>query len=97
MVGLQGLVSIKSGSVTGEHTIKIFAQKPDGTNRKEVFAFPVVLLGKDQGQNLILNINLGIDQDGLYWFDVMFDDELLTRIPLMVTPLPAQTATGTNT
>jgi hypothetical protein len=32
-------------------------------------------------------MGVGIDQDGLYWFDVIFNDETLTRIPLMITPL----------
>lgn len=89
-VGISGIISLKSGPVIGEHTIKIISEKPDG-NRKEVYSSPPVkFLGKDQGQNIIMNMNLGIDQDGLYWFDVLFDDELLTRMPLMVTPLGAQ-------
>ncbi len=86
LVSIQGLVSVKSGPVTGDHKISIIAEKPNG-DRKEAVVFPVKFLGKDQGQNLILNMNVGVDQDGLYWFDVMFDDELLTRIPLMIIPL----------
>ena len=89
MVNIQGLVSIKSGPVTGDHTIKVVAERPNG-DRKEIVVFPVKFLGKDQGQNLVLNIGLGIEQDGLYWFDVVFDEEVLTRIPLMVIPLPEQ-------
>ena len=53
-------------------------------------------MGKDHGQNLIVNMTLGIEEDGLYWFDVIFDDEVLTKIPLMVaqesTPAPTPTA-----
>lgn len=87
MVNIQGLVSIKSGPVTGDHEIKIFAERPSG-ERKEVMALPVKLLGNDQGQNIILNLGIGVDQDGLYWLEVMFDGEVLTRCPLMITPLP---------
>lgn len=83
MVAIQGLVSIKSGPVTGDHTIKIVAEKPNG-ERKEVHSMPVKLLGKDQGQNIILNIGIGVDVDGLYWIEVVFDDELLTRVPLTI-------------
>ncbi len=96
IVPVQGLISVKSGPVTGDHTIKIVVERPNG-ERKEVFVFPVKFLGKDQGQNLVLNIGLGIEQDGLYWFDVLFDDEVLTRIPLMVTPLQEQIPKGQNT
>ncbi len=87
IVPLQGLISLKSGSVIGDHTIKVVVEKPTG-ERKEVFLFPAKFLGKDQGQSIILKIGLGIDVDGLYWFDVLFDEELLTRIPLVVIPEP---------
>lgn len=93
MLNIQGLVSMKSGSVTGEHVIKIVVVRPKG-DRKEVASFPVKFLGGDQGQNIILNMGLGIEQDGLYWFDVVFDEEMLTRVPLMVIPLQEQTQQG---
>lgn len=89
MIAIQGLLSIKSGPVTGDHTITVVSEKPSGT-RKQVHSLPVKLLGRDHGQNIVLNIALGIEEDGLYWFDVLFDEELLTRIPLMVIPLPEQ-------
>lgn len=96
LVTIQGLVSVKSGPVTGDHKIRIIAEKPNG-DRKESAVFPVKFLGKDQGQNLILNMHVGVDQDGLYWFDVMFDDELLTRIPLVIIPLQGQEPAGQKT
>ena len=86
---MQGLLVLRSGPVTGEHLIKIVGEKPDGT-RKDLYTTPVNFLGKDKGQNIILNMGVGIDQNGLYWFDVFFDEELLTRIPLIVNPLPPQ-------
>ncbi len=80
---LSGLISLKSGPVTGDHTLKIIGENPVGV-RQELFTFPLHLMGKDHGQNIILNIAFGIEQDGLHWFDVVFDDEVLTRIPLIV-------------
>jgi hypothetical protein len=87
IVPLEGFVSIKSGPITGDHTVKVVVERPNG-DRKDVFTLPVKLLGSDQGQNLILKVGLGIDVDGLYWFDILFDDEVLTRVPLTVTPTP---------
>jgi len=89
VIAMQGLLVLRSGPVTGEHLIKIVGEKPDGT-RKDLYTTPVNFLGKDKGQNIILNMGVGIDQNGLYWFDVFFDEELLTRIPLIVNPLPPQ-------
>jgi len=96
VINIEGLVSIKSGPVTGDHTIDIFLQRPNG-DRKAVATFPVKFLGKDHSQNLILKMGVGIQQDGLYWFDVFFDGEVLTKIPLMVTPAPAQAPAAQNT
>lgn len=80
---MQGLVALKSGPVTGEHILRIVGEMPSG-RRKELIASSISLLGKDQGQNLILNLALGLEEDGLHWFDVIFDDEVLTRIPLLI-------------
>lgn len=88
IIAIQGYISLKSGPVTGEHAIKIVSEKPNG-DRKEVYSLLANFLGKDHGQNIIMNLNLGIDQDGLHWFDVFLDEELLTRMPLMVTPSEA--------
>ena len=93
VLNLQGLIMIKSGPVSGEHTLKIFAETPSG-KRKEVHQLPVTLRGKDQGQNVIMNLGIGVEEDGLHWFDVLFDDDLLTRIPITVMPLPKQAAQG---
>jgi len=89
VVPLQGLISLKSGPITGHHKIKVVSERPNG-ERKDVFEHTFELLGKDHGQNIIMRINLGIDQDGLYWLDVLFDEEVLTRIPLIVSALPQQ-------
>jgi hypothetical protein len=34
--------------------------------------------------NLVLNINMVVDQEGVYWFEVHLEDQLLTRIPLRI-------------
>ncbi|HEY3927259.1 MAG TPA: hypothetical protein VGL89_02685 [Candidatus Koribacter sp.] len=81
MIALQAFISLKAGPVTGDHVIKIESVNPKGERRGTV-TFPTTLQGEDNGQNIILNLNVGIDHDGLYWFDVLFDDELLTRIPV---------------
>jgi hypothetical protein len=88
IVPLEGFVSIKSGPIIGDHTIKVVVERPNG-ERKDALTFPVKFLGADQGQNIILKIGLGVDVDGLYWFDVLLDEDVLTRIPLVVTPTPA--------
>jgi len=86
-IALQGFVSLKSGPVVGPHRVSVVIERPAG-DRKEALSYEMNFLGEDQGQNIILNLSLGIEQDGLYWFDLLFDEELLTRIPLTVSALP---------
>jgi hypothetical protein len=80
---MQGLVGLKSGPITGEHVLKIIGERPSG-QRNELMKSSITLFGQDQGQNFILNLAIGLEEDGLHWFDVLLDDEVLTRIPLMV-------------
>ena len=91
---IQGLLAFKSGPVSGDHKVNLIIEAPNG-GRRDAFPHPikVALRGNDHGQNLILNVSIEIAQDGLYWFDVMFDEELLTRIPLTITPLQEEAAT----
>jgi hypothetical protein len=83
---VQGLIGIKSGPVTGNHTLTLVLENPSGV-RKEAYSTPVNLLGKDQGHNLLVDIGIGIEEDGLYWMDVVFDGDALTRVPLLITRL----------
>lgn len=93
-INVQALVSVKAGPALGEHLITLELEKPDGV-RKEVFAAPVSLTSPDQGQNVIAGITIGADVDGLYWMNVMWDGEILTRVPLKITrqEKPAPSAT----
>lgn len=80
---LRLVISLKSGSARGRSTITLRPEKPSGV-RMDAIGFPVLLEGEDRGVNLIVNLGLQVEEEGLYWFDVLFEDELLSRIPLRV-------------
>jgi hypothetical protein len=84
-----GLISLKSGGFKGKKSIKVNVIKPSGIsmNIKGDMSetFPVVFEGGSHGVNLILNLTLQTDEEGLYYFDVLLDEEMVTRIPLLVT------------
>jgi hypothetical protein len=82
---IKGLIALRSGPVTGEFPIRIKVLRPNGEPKGEPFIVPPVKLrGGDHGANVILNMQFAIEEEGLHWFDIYFEDELLTRIPLMV-------------
>jgi len=81
------VISLKSGSARGKHTIAIKQESPAGLMISPAFEQQVVLEGEERGHNLVVNMQLKFDEEGLYWFHVLLDDELLTKMPLRVTYL----------
>jgi hypothetical protein len=82
---LSAVVALKSGEARGRHEVKIVRELPSGvkeTDRGPIFT--VHLTGQEQGHNIVVNMELPFEQEGLYWFDVLFDERLLTRMPLRV-------------
>ena len=45
---------------------------------------PVLFEGDERGVNLFVNLNLQVKEEGLYWFDVLVEDAVMTRIQLRV-------------
>lgn len=77
---LTAVVSLKSGDVVGEHEVGLRLVPPDGADRP-VQRWPVEFRGGEHGVNLTIKFTLLEPKIGLYWFDVLWADEVLTRIP----------------
>jgi hypothetical protein len=79
------VVMLKAGGIGGgKYGIQIKGNSPTGKpmpeNRQSVF-----LNGSDDnGVMLAMPIMLMAPEEGLYWFDVCFEEMLLTRVPLRV-------------
>ena len=94
-IQLTALLSFKSGFAKGSFTVKLVPTTPSHVRMPE-HSVPILLEGDDRGANVIINLGMMIKEDGLYWFDVLLDDRLVTRMPLRVvyqrlsmTPPPA--------
>jgi hypothetical protein len=75
------LITFKAGSARGSYTVKVEREKPSG-ERAPVLQAPVFFEGEERGVNLVVDTAFEPDQQGLYWFDVFFEDARVTRIPL---------------
>lgn len=82
-VNINALISLKSGSARGRATVKWRTETPSGLKLPDQL-FPVLFEGEDRGVNLIINLNMIAEQEGVYWFSVLLDDQFLTRIPLRI-------------
>jgi hypothetical protein len=40
--------------------------------------------GEDRGVNVVLDLNMTVEEEGLYWYDVDIDGTAITRIPFRV-------------
>ncbi len=77
------VLGFKSGEARGSHTVVVRPEAPSGLRMPEV-SLPVLFEGEDRGQNVILGLALQVEHQGLYWFDVLLDDALITRVPLRI-------------
>jgi hypothetical protein len=87
------LVSFKSGVAQGSHQVTIQRCDPDGTNAQVLTASPF-FEGLDRGINMVIGAAFAPSAAGLYWYDVYFEDERITRIPLRAVYQPLPTAGG---
>lgn len=82
-ISLTIAVMLKSGFFQGRGTLKVVPNTPSGQQMSEL-SMPVLLEGQDRGVNVILNTQFVVKEEGLYWLDVSFEGQLLTRIPMRI-------------
>jgi hypothetical protein len=80
---LPALLSFKSGFVRSKCQVHLRAESPSG-KETNVASLPVFFEGDDRGVNLILNLVFQAEEEGLYWFSVSIEDDVVTRIPLRI-------------
>ena len=80
---LKLVVMLVSGRAKGTHDLELRIEKPDGTSLSG-WQNTVFFEGEDRGANLIAEIPMKFENEGLYWFDLLLDGTLLTRLPFRV-------------
>jgi len=86
VVEVNGVIALKSGDLVGKFTVGLVMENTRG-ERKTLSpegGWPVVFNGGEHGVQLQLKFHVAVQNLGLCWFDVMFGDEVLTRMPLML-------------
>lgn len=82
-VNLTLVIVLKAGNMEGSATLTVRPVDPDGKELPAI-KMPVLFEGKERGVGLITQIGLVAKTVGLFWFDVLIEDTLLTRIPLRI-------------
>lgn len=85
VVLITGIVSLKSGGMTGSHHVKLVLENTKAIRSPigPEAGWPVVFSEDPaDGFTVTFTLPLGVKHFGLIWIDVIFDDEVLTRIPI---------------
>lgn len=77
------VIMLKSGRAQGRHELNVIPELPSGETQNPI-TLSVHFDGEEKGANLISNLNYTFTQEGLHWFRVYVDGEVLTAIPLRV-------------
>lgn len=76
-------IGLKSGDLKGDFQLGIRLRRPDGGTEKTEYV-PVNFQGGGHGNNIRLNAVLIDPTNGLYWTELLWGEEILTRIPLEI-------------
>lgn len=77
------VISLKPGRSRGRHDLQIIPEKPSGETLPSL-SMSVQMEGDARGVNVISMIDIPYNMEGLYWFRILFDDDLLTKLPLQI-------------
>ena len=77
------VLNFKSGTARGRHEITITPEQPSGETLQPV-TISVTMEGENKGINVVSPIDIPYKYEGLYWFKIDFDGQVITRIPLEV-------------
>jgi hypothetical protein len=77
------IIALKAGGARGRSTVAFDMEMPNG-QRKPGRQYNAVFEAEDRGHNIVTDMSLRLELEGLYWFDVTVDGQVVTRIPLRV-------------
>ncbi len=85
---LKLLIKLKSGSARGVHNLGIQMIKPS-KERLPKAANSVFFEGdEDRGVDAVIDVDMTLDQTGVYWFEITLNENILTKIPMRVIYMP---------
>ena len=77
------VLTLKARRTRGRHEISVIPELPSGETLSSTTA-TVQMEGEAQGINYTSKVDMEFTLEGLHWFQIWFDDYILTRLPLQV-------------
>ena len=76
-------IGFKAGFFRGSREAKLVAHNPSQAILATT-VLPMFFEGEDRGATAVLPMTVVFREEGLYWFDVLLGERLVTRMPLRV-------------
>lgn len=77
------IVILKAGFVRGQFKVSVQPSSPSGQQMTPL-EVPALFEGEERGVQLLMPMAFVVQEQGLYWFEVAVEGDVLTRIPLRV-------------
>ena len=77
------IIAFKSGDIKGKMELKVRPFSPSGEELQS-FVGPLLFEGEDHGSSVVIQYGLSAKEEGIYWFDILLDNKLITKIPLKI-------------
>jgi hypothetical protein len=89
------VLTFKSGSARGRHELTIIPEQPSGETLPPS-SISVNFEGEGKGVVIITRIDIPYRFEGLYWFNILIDQKMITRMPLEIRYARIVTAQSTG-
>jgi hypothetical protein len=80
---LTAFLSFKAGFARGKYQVTLRPIAPSGERLPEV-SMPAFFEGDERGVQLQIALTLQLKEEGLYWFEVLLEGTIVTRMPLRI-------------
>lgn len=77
-------LSFRGGPARGKREAVLEFYHPNGNQVLRGGPYPMVFTSDEQGQNVNIELSVVLKDAGLYWFNVVMQDRVLSRMPLIV-------------
>ena len=90
---MTAVLTFAGGSAKGRSQIRFVMEKPNA-EQEQLWSGSMLAEAPDRGQNFILRFGQVFDLEGLYWFHVYVEQELVTSMPLRLLYVRQVAGTG---
>jgi hypothetical protein len=82
LVSMWILIVFKSGEARGSYSVSLVMRPPSGEAAPLGQSMPIELQGGAHGVSLAIELAVDAKEEGLYWIDVLLDQEHVTSMPV---------------